>query len=166
MTLQDLGNLGDFIGGVAVIVTLVYLALQVHQNNRLLRANTSSVRAASSIAINERLVGVNQSLIGDPSLAQIFVRELSSPGSIEGADRVRLDALLQSMFISFENILKLAHAGTIGPNDWEPWSRHLRNWLRNPAVRAWWNRQQSPFGEDFARHVRALLDELEGPPPA
>ena len=166
MTLEDLGNLGDFIGGIAVIVTLIYLAVQVRQNNRLLQANTSSVRAASSIAINERLVGVNQSLIEDPSLAEIFVRELSSPGSIEGADRVRLDTLLQSMFISLENILKLAQAGTIEPKDWEPWSRHLRNWLRNPAVRAWWSRQQSPFGEDFARQVRVLLDELEGPPPA
>jgi hypothetical protein len=166
MTLEDLGNLGDFIGGIAVIVTLVYLALQVRQNNRLLQSNTSSVRAASSIAINERLVGVNQSLVENPSLAEIFVRELSSPGTIEGADRVRLDTLLQSMFISLENILRLSQAGTIDPKDWEPWSGHLRNWLRNPAVRAWWGRQQSPFGEDFVRHVRALLDELEGPPAA
>lgn len=166
MTLQDLGNLGDFLGGIAVIVTLVYLALQVRQNNRLLEANTSSVRAASSIAINERLVGVNQSLVEDPSLADIFVRELSSPGSIEGADRVRLDTLLQSMFISLENVLRLAQAGTIERKDWEPWSRHLRSWLGNPAVRAWWSRQRSPFGEDFVKHVHALLDELDRPPAA
>lgn len=166
MTLEDLGDLGDFVGGIAVIATLVYLALQVRQNNRLLQANTASVRAASSTAINERLVGVNQSLVEDPSLAEIFVRELSSPGSVEGADRVRLDTLLQSMFISLENILKLAQTGTIDQKDWEPWSRHLRNWLRNPSVRAWWHRQRSPFGEDFQAHVRALLAEEEGPPAA
>ena len=166
MTLEGLGNLGDFIGGIAVVATLVYLALQVRQSNTLLHANTSSVRAASSIAINERLVGVNQSLVEDPSLAEIVVRELSSPGSIKGADRVRLDTLLQSMFISLENILKLVQAGTIAPKDWEPWSRHLRNWLRNPAVRAWWSRQQSPFGEAFVGHVNALLDDLERPPDA
>lgn len=163
MTLEDLGNIGDFVGGIAVIATLVYLALQIRQNNRLLRANTASVRAASSIAINERLVGVNQSLVEDPSLAEIFVRELSSPGSIEGADRVRLDTLLQSMFISLENIFKLAQTGTIEAKDLEPWSRHLRNWLGNPSVRAWWQRQRSPFGEEFKAHVRALIDEFEGP---
>jgi hypothetical protein len=166
MTLEDLGNVGDFIGGIAVLATLAYLALQVRQNNRLLRANTASVRASSSIAINERLVGVNQSLVENPSLAEIFVRELSSPGSIEGADRVRLDTLLQSMFISLENNMKLAQAGTIDPKDWEPWSRHLRNWLRNPAVRAWWHRQRSPFGEDFEAHVQAILAEDERPPAA
>jgi hypothetical protein len=166
MTLQDLGNLGDFIGGIAVVATLAYLAVQVRQSNRLLKANTASVRAASAIAINERLVGVNQSLIEDPSLAEIFVRELSSPGSIQGADRVRLDTLLQSMFISLENIQKLAQAGTIDPRDWEPWSRHLESWLRNPSVRAWWHRQRSPYGEDFKAQVRTLLAEIEGPPAA
>jgi len=157
MTLEDLGNLGDFIGGIAVVVTLVYLAIQ-------LRANTDSIRAASSTAINERLVGVNQSLVEDPSLAEIFVRESSSPGSIEGADRVRFDTLIQSMFISLENVMKVAQSGTIEFRDWEPWSRHLRRWLMNPAVRAWWVRQDTPFGEEFKAHVQALLDQERRPP--
>ena len=30
--LEALGNLGDFVGGVAVIVTLLYLASQIRQN--------------------------------------------------------------------------------------------------------------------------------------
>ena len=166
MTLADLGNLGDFIGGIAVVVTLVYLAVQVAQNNRLLRANTESVRAASWTAISERLVGVNQSLVGDPSLAEIFVREMSAPGSISGADRVRFDTLLQSMFIGLENVLKLGTNGSIDPEDWEPWSQHLRNWLRNPAVRAWWERQRSPYSNAFRARVEALLDETKRPPAA
>ncbi len=31
MTLQDLGGLGEFIGAVAVVVSLIYLAVQVRQ---------------------------------------------------------------------------------------------------------------------------------------
>jgi hypothetical protein len=38
--LDALGNLGDFIGGIAVIVTLIYLATQV-------RLHTAALRAAS-----------------------------------------------------------------------------------------------------------------------
>ena len=34
MDLDALGNLGDFIGGIAVIVTLVYLANQIRQTPR------------------------------------------------------------------------------------------------------------------------------------
>ena len=35
MDLTQLANLGEFVGGVAVMVTLIYLALQVRQSNRL-----------------------------------------------------------------------------------------------------------------------------------
>lgn len=44
--LEALGNLGDFIGGLAVVVTLIYLATQVRQNTAALR--TSSRQAISS----------------------------------------------------------------------------------------------------------------------
>ena len=36
LNLEALGNLGDFVGGIAVVVTLIYLALQVRQNNEQL----------------------------------------------------------------------------------------------------------------------------------
>ena len=39
MDLTQLANLGEFIGGVAVLVTLIYLALQVRQSNELARAD-------------------------------------------------------------------------------------------------------------------------------
>ncbi len=38
--LEALGNVGDFVGGIGVIVTLVYLALQI-------RKNTQAVHSAS-----------------------------------------------------------------------------------------------------------------------
>ena len=41
---ESLGNLGDFIGGIGVIITLIYLATQVRQN-------TAALRAASRQAI-------------------------------------------------------------------------------------------------------------------
>lgn len=30
--LEDLGHIGDFVGGIAVVITLVYLALQIRHN--------------------------------------------------------------------------------------------------------------------------------------
>ena len=38
--LDVLGNLGDFIGGLAVVVTLIYLALQIRQNTATTRVQT------------------------------------------------------------------------------------------------------------------------------
>ena len=39
MTISDLGSLGGFISGIAVAVTLIYLAVQVRQNSHIARAS-------------------------------------------------------------------------------------------------------------------------------
>ena len=36
MTLQDLGNVSQFIGGIAIVISLIYLAIQVRQNTRVI----------------------------------------------------------------------------------------------------------------------------------
>jgi hypothetical protein len=60
--------------------------------------------------------------------------------------------------------MKLAQNGTVEPADWEPWSRHTHAWLKNPAVRAWWERQDTPFGDDFKAHIEGLLASDKRPP--
>jgi hypothetical protein len=39
LTLQDLGSLGELIGGIAVVASLIYLALQIRQNTRSTHAS-------------------------------------------------------------------------------------------------------------------------------
>ena len=40
MTLTELGGLGDFIGAIAVVITLIYLAIQMRQNTASIRSNS------------------------------------------------------------------------------------------------------------------------------
>jgi hypothetical protein len=48
MTLDAPGNIGDLVGGLGVVITLIYLAVQIRQN-------TATVRASGSAAHNEGL---------------------------------------------------------------------------------------------------------------
>jgi hypothetical protein len=38
-TIQDLGAIGEFVGAIVVVVTLVYLVLQIRQNTLSIRSN-------------------------------------------------------------------------------------------------------------------------------
>jgi hypothetical protein len=40
MTLEQLANIGEFISGVAVIASLIYLAIQIRQNTRTVKSST------------------------------------------------------------------------------------------------------------------------------
>ncbi len=39
--LEDLGNIGDFLGGIGVVVTLAYLAVQIRQNSRSVKVSAA-----------------------------------------------------------------------------------------------------------------------------
>ncbi len=67
LTIQDLGALGELLGSVAVLATLVYLALQTRQNTLAITAQLDSARiiavqnqnltAATSTELQEALNG-------------------------------------------------------------------------------------------------------------
>ena len=40
MTLEDLGNIGEFVAAIAVVISLIYLAVQIRQNTRSVRASS------------------------------------------------------------------------------------------------------------------------------
>jgi len=48
---QLLGNYGEFVGAIAVVVTLVYLAVQVRQSKAATEVNTIALQASSTHAL-------------------------------------------------------------------------------------------------------------------
>ncbi len=52
LTIQDLGALGEFFGSIAVLATLVYLALQTRQNTMAIRG---SARCSSDQRTSDQL---------------------------------------------------------------------------------------------------------------
>ena len=52
VTLQDLGNIGEFIGAIAVVISLVYLAAQIRQNTRALHSSSYSQAAEQLWLVN------------------------------------------------------------------------------------------------------------------
>ena len=55
MTLEDLGNIGDFLGGIGVVITLIYLAGQLRQNTNALRSASYEHWNSVSTAYTEML---------------------------------------------------------------------------------------------------------------
>ena len=43
MSILELGALGEFIGAIAVVISLVFVGLQVRQNTKMVKAQTAAV---------------------------------------------------------------------------------------------------------------------------
>ena len=66
MTIMELGAIGEFIGAIAVVVTLIYLAFQMRQNTNALKLNTAR-------SVTEELQEMFSLLASNQELAEIFV---------------------------------------------------------------------------------------------
>ncbi len=50
-TIQMLGSLGEFVGAIAVVATLVFLAVQVRYSRQATEANTQSIERSQRLAV-------------------------------------------------------------------------------------------------------------------
>jgi hypothetical protein len=96
MNIMELGAIGEALGGIAVLVTLVYLALQVRQGNQ---QNRSESTRALMLAYNDLLHDLSEA-----SFAEVFRRASSDYSALPRSDQIRASSFLErSWRISFAN---------------------------------------------------------------
>ena len=82
MDINTLAAWGEFLGGIAVVVSLVYLASQIRQNSRLLKNSTAATMGDADLAMGSLLAA-------DPKLSVILAKGLEDPESLSAEDRLR-----------------------------------------------------------------------------
>jgi hypothetical protein len=84
---EAISAIGQMVGAIAVVISLIYLAREIRRNARL--ARQSSVNT-----LNGWLGQIAQ----HPHLAQLFDRGVHDLKSLEGADRMSFEALMLQWF--------------------------------------------------------------------
>jgi hypothetical protein len=93
MTLNDLANLGQIIGALAVVISLFYVAHQIRQN-------TNAVRSAIAQAVHEHFAKWYHLMAADDELAQIVARGLRDHAPLPEKERVRFVAAFMAFLSS------------------------------------------------------------------
>jgi hypothetical protein len=152
VTLEDLGNIGDFLGGIAVIVTLIYLARQIRENTKVARLQT--LQTIKSDALQLRIAGIQS-----PDIAVILAKSVEDSSSLTTTERIRFNLLCAGVFENFDQSYQAAVMGLIDHFGNE---HLLRSYLSQEAVRQWWSDARDLFHPDFVSHVESnVLPGLE-----
>lgn len=148
MNWDAIGSLGDAIGGVGVILTLLYLAHQTRQNTR-------AVRAASFQQVADSLSDVSITIFKDPSLVSLIERVKSDAASLSDEDIARYGYFLLATLRRIESLYFHAEQGTIEGQSWLGTQQTLLFIFSLEVARRWWTKNASRFNEDF----RAYIDQ-------
>jgi hypothetical protein len=161
--LEDLGNLGDFIGGLAVVVTLLYLAVQLRQNTAQLRESSTLAKVQAGDIAFRSFSDWRAKIVCHADVADIYARGLRDLGALQSAERLRFHLLASELFyILFTSVRRIE---ALSGNDMEVAIANLNieASLRSPGIVEWWRLNRHDYPEDFASlidgHVRAAAPE-------
>lgn len=146
MDLQDLANIGEFVGGLVVVVSLGYLAIQVRQN-------TNSLRTESYARALDRVSSLQAQMSRDAGYAAVFSRGAADPAQLAATERLQFTWALYEIFGAFEFMFHQARSGSMPEEVWARWAETTRWWLSFPGIRAWWAAKPTPFTASFSAFV-------------
>ena len=153
MNWEAIGAMGELGGAVAVVVTLVYLAIQIRQN-------TASVKSNTFQSVSDSFNTWALQIIGDPEVAKLYDCGLTDYDSLERIDRVRFFLLMSAQFRNYENIYYQHRQATLDREVWPARRDAMVEFLVHPGVQRWWRRRGGFFGESFRAFVDAELAKV------
>ena len=138
--MEALGNLGDFIGGLAVVATLIYPAIQVRQNNLALHGASRQAVASGYRDCNRLLLNTRISLA--------FSKGLSTFPDMVYEERSLFAAYVVDQALFFQSVFSLYESGQLEESTYRAYLNWFASILVTPGGNVWWQKSGRPIFEE------------------
>lgn len=153
MTLQDLGAIGELVGGVAVIVSILYLAVQIRHG---LRGYQSDITQQ----ITNHFSNIQLEIAKDAGLAEAWQRAARG-APLDEAEAARVRHIVSSYMIGFENMFYQYRQGMLYEEAWQARRSVIGRTLAIKEAKAWWEQMgRSIHPPEFVEEVDRACAEF------
>lgn len=156
MEWDAIGALAETIASVGVIISLIYVGLQI-------RSQLIESRLESGDELTRQINHAYETLASEGDLAELFLKGLKDFQSLDGAEAMRFSAfagsqmrLSESMFFRYEN-------GRLAEDVWMGLNAGVRDIFRYPGMKDWWETRRHWYSERFQSYVSHFLNSEEEP---
>jgi hypothetical protein len=125
-----------------VVISVLYLAIQVRQNTR-------SVRASTYQAFSESFRDFRNLLLGDERLGALWGRGLRSRSELSQTERSQFDTLLMNFLRGVEVSFYQETNGLLDAAFYNGWLDEALTIWRQPGPREWWLENARFFNPEF-----------------
>jgi hypothetical protein len=158
MTISELGSIGEFVGAIGVVITLVYLAFQIRQNTTQLKQNASMAKAAAVNNSNIALRQTRQSIFESESASAIFLTGNQDFSTLSDLELLRYRFMLQNITDVMLDIYSQTLETNFSPENWESQGVNLvRRVLDTDGGRWFWSNYQENYPNAFRDEVNSIL---------
>ena len=167
MSIQELGSIGEFVSAIAVVVSLIYLAIQVKSGRTALEETQIRERLNQEFASNEYFNQLRNLLASDEQLASIEMKGISDLGSLTKIERRRFDELELSWIWAIQKYYHQQKVADLATPFEESALPLFRRRFCGLGFYEWWNMVKpeiadSEFREVIDRVVTMIQSENDG----
>ena len=149
--LDELGNIGDFVGGIAVVVTLVYLALQIRRNTATTRVETVQHLLTSDTAAADSVIAGPMPDI----LAKLALGERLSPSEVSAYTLYMRGRITEAWQVFYQMQNRMIERDVA-----EALLRRFSTSTQSGLFRVVWNRRlKVGFPAEFQEYVESNMNE-------
>ena len=151
MNWDAIGAIGELIGAVAVVVTLLYVARQIHQAN-------AQTQAQARYSFIEAYGEMNASISNNKAVASIFRRGFAGE-ELDQDERMQFFALTGQFLNTWSALFDLHKDGLLPENQWTMVRKDIITMISEPGGRAFWETVgREGVHEDFGNAVDEVLE--------
>jgi hypothetical protein len=154
---EAISAIGQIVGALAVVISLIYLATEIRSNAR------ETPRAAMRSTLDS-LTRFAHQVTEHADLAELRNRGFDDFESLEDTDRARFNSYMHSLFRIVEDVYYQHLDGHVDPHRWRGYEAVLRDMNTRPGVQAWWRSHSHWFdGEEFAKFINQQQQTAKAP---
>lgn len=152
MSFQQVSDLAQIIASIGVIVSLIFVGLQIRHNTGALQRNEHNATMAQWTVIR-------MAIAKDRDIAELMTAGIHGERSMDAADQLRLEQILQEYAWASFHIWDRTQRGVFPKGTFEATAGVMMcDLLRTPGGEAWWcGAKHVGFIPGFVADVDALL---------
>ena len=149
MSLEQIFYVSQSIAAVAVIASLLYLAQQVRQAERVQRATMQQGRADRTSQAS--LAAAN------PELARVLQKGMAGDTTLTREEFTQWMWICRALFLSGEDSFLQHEAGMLSDAAFDSYVAGVNFYFSMPGMRAAWKLSEGQFGSDFRAFGNSML---------
>lgn len=150
MRLKQYALIAEVVGGLAVVIGLVFVGMELRQNTLIER-----VTATQALSINyENAV---DALGKDTETACIYVRGINGLDNLNGIERYRFFVLWFHVLRAAEQLHFYSLEGMVDTRIWRGYERQLDEIFRLSGVQQYWQLRKDWYSDEFQRFADEII---------
>ena len=151
MSWDAIAAVGELLGALGVIISLIYLGTQV-------RGSAAQTRHAAARSVLSQLNASLREVAAAPSLSGAYHKATNGLSNLDSdSEAMQLSAFYLSMVRPYEELFHYHRTGAV--DDWAWSSAHslLESMAKTPGFADWWQARAEWFTPDFRAHIDKMF---------